>query len=279
MRQVRTLLAGRGLLESPRWVGGHLVVSDWSSGEVLAVDHLGTVRCVASVPSLPLCTAPLPDGRLVIVDSPRGRLLSLAPDGHVEQYAELGRPGWNDVVADGRGNVYVNGAAADPTRGEFAPGEVVLVRPDGSVSLVADDIAFPNGMAVTADGTGLVVADSYGHVLVGFAIGRDGGLSDRRVWADLGDAFPDGICLDAENAAWYADVPNQRCVRVAEGGTVLDTVGIDRGAFACILGGPDRRTLVIAAARWRGMSDPDLVTPGSGTVYCVDVAVPGAGWP
>ena len=140
---------------------------------------------------------------------------------------------------------------------------------------VADDIAFPNGMAVTADNSTLIVADSYRHQLVGFDIGADGGLSGRRVWADLGDGVPDGICVDAENAVWYADVPNQRCVRVAEGGTVLQTVDLDRGGFACALGGPDRTTLFIVAAQWRGMTEAELVTPGSGQVLIVEVEVPG----
>jgi sugar lactone lactonase YvrE len=144
---------------------------------------------------------------------------------------------------------------------------------------VADEITFPNGMAVTPDNATLIVADSYANVLLAFDIGPDGGLSGRRVWADLGEAAPDGICVDAENAVWYADVPNRRCVRVAEGGTVLQTVDLDRGAFSCTLGGPDRTTLFITAAEWRGMTDPDMVTPGSGQVLTVEVTVPGAGWP
>jgi sugar lactone lactonase YvrE len=155
---------------------------------------------------------------------------------------------------------------------------VSLVAPDGSVHQVADDIAFPNGMAVTADNATLLVADSYRHHLVAFDIASDGGLSGRRVWADLGDAAPDGICVDAENAVWYAEVPGQRCVRVAEGGAELQTVPLDRGGFACVLGGPDRTTLFITAAQWRGMTDAQMVAPGSGQVLAIDVDVPGAGW-
>ena len=277
---LRTLLTGRGLLESPRWHGDRLYFSDWSAGEVLAVDLAGRSEVIARVRSLPLCTAWLPDGHLVIVSSPDGRLLRREPDGSLVTYANLGRPGWNDIVVDGRGHAYVNGAGFNPMAGEeFRPGSVHLVTADGSARQVADDIAFPNGMAVTADNSTLIVADSYRHQLVGFDIGADGCLSGRRVWADLGDGTPDGICTDAQDAVWYADVPNRRCVRVAAGGIVLQTVDLDRGGFACALGGPEGTTLFIVAAEWRGMTESEMVPPGSGQVLTIDVEVAGAGWP
>jgi sugar lactone lactonase YvrE len=119
---------------------------------------------------------------------------------------------------------------------------------------VADGVWFPNGMAVTPDGSTLIVAESYGHCLTAFEIGPDASLSGRRVWADLGDAAPDGICVDADGAVWYADVPHRRCVRVAEGGEVLEVVEVDRGCFACMLGGSDGRTLFLVAAAWGGTS-------------------------
>ena len=280
MSEVRTRLTGRGLVESPRWHADRLYFSDWSAGEVLAVDLGGDIEVIARVASLPLCTDWLPDGRLVIVSSPDGRLLRREPDGSLVTHADLGRPGWNDIVVDGRGHAYVNGAGFSPTAGEeFKPGSVVLVPADGPVREVADDLAFPNGMAVTPDNSTLIVADSYRHHLVAFDIGADGGLSGRQVWADLGEGTPDGICVDAQNAVWYADVPNRRCARVAEGGTVLQTVELDRGGFACMLGGPDRTTLFIVAAQWRGMTESEMVSPGSGQVLATQVDVPGAGWP
>jgi len=280
MGEVRTVLTGRGLVESPRWYGNRLYLSDWSSGEVLAVDPAGTSETVARVASLPLCTAFLPGGALLIVSSPNGRLLRREPDGTLATHADLGRPGWNDIVADGRGNVYVNRPGFDPTAGEpFRPGGVSLVGPDGSVRPVAEDLAFPNGMAVTADNTTLLVADSYRRSLVAFDIDDDGGLSRRRDWADLGQGVPDGICVDADNAVWYADVPNRCCVRVAEHGTELRRIELDRGGFACVLGGPDRTTLYIAAAQWQGMTQAEMVAPGTGQVLAVEVEVPGAGWP
>ena len=280
MNQVREVLTGRGLVESPRWHDGRLYFSDWSAGEVVAVDLAGGSEVIAKVASLPLCTAFLPGGRLVIVSSPGGRLLRREPDGSLVTHADLGQPGWNDIVADGRGNIYVNRAGFNPMAGEaFAPGSVSHVAADGSVRQVAGDIAFPNGMAVTADNSTLIVADSYGHQLVAFDIGPGGGLANRRVWADLGAGTPDGICADAQGAVWYADVPNKRCVRVTQGGTVTRTVDLDRGGFACALGGPDKRTLFITAAEWQGMTAPEMVAPGSGKVLGTQVDVPGAGWP
>jgi len=274
---MRTLLTGCGLVESPRWHDERLYFSDWSAGEVLAVDLAGHSEVIARVKSLPLCTAWLPDGGLLIVSSFDGLLLRREPDGTLVIYADLGRPSWNDIVADGRGNAYVNRAGFNPMAGEeFRPGFVALVTPGGEVRDVADDIAFPNGMAVTPDNATLIVADSYRHSLVAFDIGTDGGLSNRRVWADLGTGTPDGICVDAEGAVWYADVPNKRCVRVAEGGTVRQTVELDRGGFACALGGT---TLFVVAAEWQGMTESEPVRPGSGQVLAVDVEVPGAGWP
>jgi sugar lactone lactonase YvrE len=280
MNETRVLLSGRGLVESPPWHADRLYFSDWSAGEVLAVDAAGHSEVIARVPSLPLCTAWLPDGRLLIVSSADGRLLRREPDGSLVTHTDLPESGWNDIVVDRRGNAYVNRIGFNPMAAEeFKPGFIHLATPDGSVRQVADDIAFPNGMAVTADNATLIVADSYRHQLVAFDIDADGGLSNRRVWADLSDGAPDGICVDAQGAVWYADVPNRRCIRVAEGGAVLQTVQLDRGGFACALGGPDRRTLFIVAAEWRGMSEPEPVTPGSGQVLTLEVDVPGAGWP
>ncbi len=268
MNELRTLLTGRGLVESPRWHSGRLYFSDWSAGEVIAVDLDGNHEVVASVDSLPLCTAFLSDGTLLIVDSPNSKLLRQ----DLTTYADLGQPGWNDTAVDRWGNVYVNRAGFNPMAGESPkPGGVHVVTPDGTVREVADDIAFPNGMVVTNDT--LIVADSYRHTLTAFDIHPNGTLTNRRIWADLGTGTPDGICADAEGAVWYADVPNQWCARVAEGGEVLDTIRLDRGGFACELGGPQGTTLFIVTAEWQGMTGPELVKPGSGQVLAVDVSV------
>ncbi|MFC7386279.1 SMP-30/gluconolactonase/LRE family protein [Sphaerisporangium rhizosphaerae] len=280
MSEPRTWVTGLGLVESPRWHDGRLYFSDWTAREVIALGMDGAHEVVARVDSLPLCTAFDPDGRMLIVDAARGLLLRLEQDGSLVTHADLSglARGWNDIVIDGRGNIYLNRVGFDMLAGAaFAPGNVVHVAPDGSARQVADGIAFPNGMTVTGDGSTLIVADSYGHKLMGYDIEPDGGLSGARVWADLGDAAPDGICADAEDAVWYADVPHRRCVRVREGGQVAETIELDRGAFACELGGPDRSTLFIVAAEWRGM--PDLVAPGTGRVLSTQVTTPAADRP
>jgi len=139
-------------------------------------------------------------------------------------------------------------------------------------------VAFPNGMAVTPDNATLIVAESYANRLTAFGIAADGTLSNRRVWADLPGDHPDGICLDADGAVWYADVGNRHCVRVAEGGEVLQSIELDRGCFACSLGGPDGRTLFAVTNQWEGTSSVHEAK-SAGQVVTVRVPAPAAGWP
>jgi sugar lactone lactonase YvrE len=280
------LCSGFGLVESPRWHDGRLWFSDWTGGRIVAVDEHGGTEVVVEHRSLPLCFDFLPDGRLVLVSNQEGALLTLEDDGTLASYADLSAVsdlGCNDIVVDGRGNAFVNSPHFDfmtgPPPGDVQPGRVGVVSPDGQVRVVADDLAFPNGMAVTADGATLVVADSYRHHLVAFTITEDASLSDRRVWADLGDLNPDGICLDAEDAAWYADVPHQVCVRVAEGGEVLQTVDLDRGGFACMLDQADPPHLYAVTAVWPGAAALMTHTEWDGQVVRIPVDVAGAGWP
>jgi sugar lactone lactonase YvrE len=183
----------------------------------------------------------------------------------------------NDIVVDGRGATYVNDIGFKFPGGEFRPGVIVLVAPDGGVRKVADDLAFPNGMAVTPDNKTLIVAESYACRLTAFDISSEGSLSGRRVWAGVND-HPDGVCLDAEGCAWYADVGNKRCVRIREGGEVLKTVELDRGAFACVLGGPERRTLYVVCQDWRGTGNW-ASGPRTGQVAAGSARAPAAGWP
>jgi sugar lactone lactonase YvrE len=281
--ELQTLMTGIVFGEQPRWHEDRLWFSDWGPPEVIAVDLEGNSEVILQAPSFPCCVDWLPDGRLLVVSARDGQLLRQDPDGSLVTHADLTglsdpAPG-NELVVDGRGSIYVNGGGFDLMAGEeFAPGIVALVTPDGSARQVADGIAFPNGMAVTADNSTLIVAESYASKLTAFDIAADGGLSDRRVWANLGDGVPDGICVDAENAVWYADVPNKRCVRVREGGEVLQTIELDRGCFACALGGPDRKTLFMMATEWSG---PAGMFEGPRTGQVVTAAAPaaGAGWP
>jgi sugar lactone lactonase YvrE len=282
--EVQTLLTGLAFDESPRWHEDRLWFSNWGAQEVIAVDPDGKSEVMARVPtSIPFSIDWLPDGRLLVVSGREGLLLRQEPDGSLVTHADLngladkGHP-WNEIVVDGRGNTYVNNQGFDFPGGEFAPGTIALLQADGSARQVADGIAFPNGMAVTPDNSTLIIAESYAKRLTAFDIAADGGLSNRRVWADLDDGFPDGICLDADNAVWYGDVPNQRCVHIREGGQVLQTVNLDRGCFACMLGGVDRRTLFMMAAEWRG---PENMADGArtGQVLTIEAPARGVGWP
>lgn len=251
-------------VESARWHEGRFWFSDWGTQQIFAIDVDGASEIVVRIasrsdeqentPRGPLCFDFLPDGRLLIVAGREGRLLVHEKDSELSSYAELApisRFPWNDIVVDSHGNAYVGNTGFDFPGGEFAPGTIAVVGPDGSVRKAAEGLAFPNGMAVTPDNSTLIVAESYGQKLTAFRIAKNGDLVDRRVWAAC-EGYPDGICLDRENAVWYADVPNQRCVRVREGGEVLDTVNLDRGCFSCALGGPDGKTLVVLVADWHG---------------------------
>jgi sugar lactone lactonase YvrE len=276
------LMEGVVFGESPRWHDGRLWFSDWGANQVIALNLDGSHEVIATVPSFPMCIDFLPDGRLLVVDSAQRRLLRREPDGSLVPHADLAsvseKP-WNDIVVDDRGNAYVNTIGFDFPDGAFEPGLVVIVTPDGAVREVAGDLAFPNGMAITADGGTLIVAESYASQLTAFDVGADGFLGNRRVWAATPGDHPDGICVDADGAVWYADVGNQHCVRVREGGEVLEVIDLDRGCFACVLGGPQRRTLFLVVNEWGGAEDASGGGHRMGQVLQVTAPAPGAGWP
>jgi sugar lactone lactonase YvrE len=225
-----------------------------------------------------MCIDFLPDGRLLVVSSQDGgRLLRREPDGSLVTHADLSTVagiGWNDIVCDDRGRAYVNSIGFDFPRGEFAPGLVVLVGADGSVRTVAEGLAFPNGMAISPDGSTLVVAESYGEKLTAYPIADDGSLGDSRTWAATPGDHPDGICFDASGALWYADVANQHCVRLREGGEVLDTVDSDRGAFACALSREGDPLLLVVGQHWGEWGGPP-----SGQLVAFVAPEHGDGWP
>ncbi len=283
MSDVRTLMTGIVFGESLRWHDGRLWFADWARQEIIAVDLDGKSEVMVGLTGgggfSPICIDWLPDGRLLVVSGATRQVIRQEPDGALVIHADLSgfsSHKWNEIAVDGRGNSYLNNIAFEFPGGEFRPGLVAVATPDGAVRQVADGIGFPNGMAVTPDDATLIVAESFAHVLTAFDITPDGGLTNRRVWADLGDpAAPDGICLDAEGAVWYADVPNHRCVRVAEGGEVLQTVDTGLGCFSCALGGPDGRTLLMVVADWS--QGPAMFTGDpTGKILALDVAVPAA---
>lgn len=272
---------GVGFGESARWHDNKLWISDWGTGEILQVAATGKTKVVARTSSLPFSIDWLPSGAMLVTAGRRDELLRLDADGSLGVYSNLAGLGsdWNEIAVDGRGNAYINAACFDLMEGEtFRPGVIALVTPDGTAVGVATDVAFPNGMVITPDNRTLIVAESYAKKLTAFTIADDGKLSERRVWAELGHGVPDGLCLDADGAVWYADVPNKRCARVLEGGIVMNTVYVDRGCFSCTLGGIDRRTLYIVATEWNGPTSMTQ-TPRTGRVLSVRAPAPAAGWP
>jgi sugar lactone lactonase YvrE len=275
--KTRVLMDGIGLGESPRWHEGRLWFSDWVAHEVIALNPSGGHDVMAEVDAFPFSIDWLPEGPLLITAGQE--LLRMEPDGSLATHVdlrELSEHGWNEIVVDDRGNAYINSVGFDLMGGEDpSPGMIALVTPDGQARQVADGLQFPNGMAVTPDDSTLIVAESYEGRLTAFDIGTDGGLSNRRVWADLGEGG-DGICIDAEGAVWSPKF--QSCVRVREGGEVLETIELDRFCFACMLGGEDGGTLFMNVAEWTG---PEGIfrEPRTGQVLAVDAPAPHSGHP
>lgn len=266
--------------ESPRWHDGRLWFSDWGRGRVWSIgDRGGSPTLEAEVASFPMCIDFLPDGRLLVVSSADRQVLRREPGGDLVRHADLAamslKP-WNDIVVDAAGGAYVNSIGFEFPGEEPAPGLVVLVRLDGEVVPVADDLAFPNGMAITDDGQTLLVAESYAEQLTAYKVGRDGRLSGRRVWAATPGDHPDGICVDASGAVWYADVGRGHCVRVREGGEVIGSVELDRGAFACTLSRDSDPRLFVVAQDWGG---PSAVGGATGQIVVFPAPAAGAGHP
>lgn len=267
--------------EGPRWHEGRLWFSDMHDGWVLAMTPSGELTRICQVPAEPSGLGWLPDGRLLVVSMQDRRVLRQEADGSLQTHAdlsELARFHCNDMVVAGDGRAWVGNFGFDLHGGaDFRSTELIRVDPDGSASIAASELAFPNGTVITPDGATLIIGESYGGRLTAFDIGSDGTLTHRRLWAQLPEGrIPDGICLDAEGAIWVASPLGDACLRVRAGGDVTDVVELDRGAYACMLGDADRRTLYICTAK---DSDPAQSATRTGRIERVRVEVPGAGWP
>jgi sugar lactone lactonase YvrE len=293
---VRTVVEGLTFPEGPRWFGDRLWFVDMHTHSVRTVDAGGRGEIVAELPDKPSGMGLLADGSVLCVSMRRRELVRIAAGGAVTPFADLNDlPGdsLNDMVVDARGRAYVGnrveraGAGLEVAEGE-PPESVVLVETDGSHRVVAPDLVAPNGSVITADGRTLIVAEARAHRLTAFDIEPDGSLAGRRLFAATGDYFPDGICLDAEGAIWFGSPVTGVFVRMAEGGRVLETIRMPEGrwAIACMLGGPDRRTLYMATSRITLEQlvacrdyESDLRSPAQGWIEAVEVEVPGAGLP
>jgi sugar lactone lactonase YvrE len=289
MQNLRSDVVVDGLIypEGIRWQAGRVWFSDILDRKVLAYDpETRRTEVVVETPDRPSGLGFLPDGRLLIVAMGERKLLRLDPDG-LAVAADLSGLALrlNDMVVDGQGRAWLDAALAE----DGSNGGLILVEPGGGARVVAEGLREPNGLAVTADGRTLVVNELMGCRIYAFDIGADGSLTNRRVFADLGDASPDGLCLDAEGAAWVGQPFQNRVRRIREGGEVTHEIacGEGRWGIAPVLGGPDRRSLYICTAEVTLDTIVRLLHDGGearrecrGWIEAVaDVDVPGAGWP
>lgn len=267
--------------ESPRWHDGALWFSDFHTHRVQRVDMAGRCETVVVVPGQPSGLGWLPDGTLLVVSMTDRRLLRFAAN-QLSQVADLSQLApfhCNDMVVDAKGRAYVGNfgfdfAAKQPPRSTC----LILVQPDGSARVVADDLLFPNGAVITPDGRTLIIGESYGARLTAFDIADDGSLSGRRVWAALDKAAPDGICLDRAGAIWLASPTSREVLRVREGGEVTHRCATPGQAVACALGGPESRTLFVLTTKVMLAPEESRRTlPGA--IHTLEVEVPAAAAP
>jgi sugar lactone lactonase YvrE len=281
-RTTTVILDGLAFPEGPRWHEGRLWFSDQHDKRVLAMSVDGVGETIVEVPQQASGLGWLPDRRLLVVSMLDRTVMRLEPDGAFVVHADLSglAPGsCNDMVVDAHGRAYVGNFGFDMYAGD-KPRETCLiaVEPDGRAHVVAEELAFPNGSVITADGSTLLVGESMASRISAFDIRPDGTLGDRRVWAQLHGATVDGMCLDAEGAVWAACPFTGRVLRLREGGEVVDEVkGTHPGAFACMLGGADRCTLYLCTAPTH--IPEEARAAHGGRIEAVRVEVPGAGWP
>jgi sugar lactone lactonase YvrE len=276
----KILLDGLLFPEGPRWHAEKLWFSDMQGLHVMTVDLNGNAEKIVEIKASPSGLGWLPDGRLLVVSMIDRRLLRLDPIGLVEiaDLNDLASFHCNDMVVDKKGRAYIGNFGFDlAANAPVEPAEIVLVDPDGSTRVVAEELYFPNGTVITPDDRTLIVAETWGHCLTAFDIESDGSLKNRRTWANLKDVYPDGICLDGEGAIWVAAPYPAEVMRVQEGGNITHRLNVTTKPYACMLGGAERRTLFVCTA---GSSNPDEVLANpNGKIEIVEVEIPGAGRP
>ena len=285
-KNTEVLIEGLTFTEGPRWRDGRLYFSDFFTHRVLAVDIEGNMETIVETPQQPSGLGWSPDGSMLIVSMNDQKLLSFS-NGELSEAADLSQLAThfcNDMVVDKKGNAYVGNFGFDLHGGEsIKPTNIILVRPREEPCVVAENVFFPNGTVITPDDKTLIVGETFASCLTAFDINEDGTLANRRVWADLRSIeegytpVPDGICLDAEGAIWVASPSTNDVIRVQEGGALLDKVEVDRGAFACMLGGENGNTLFISTAN--DSTEETCLKERSARIEVIDVDVPRAGLP
>jgi len=271
--RTEVLLEGLKFPESPRWHEDKLWFVDMEDYKVMTADLNGNTETILEISGRVSSLGWLPDNKLLVVSMDDNCLLRLDPEGvnMIADFNEFGPVLMNDMVVDKKGRAYVGNFGFDYFNNKpFAPTKLILVHPNGDAKVVADNMAFPNGTVITPDDKTLIIAETFSARLTAFDIMEDGSLTGRRVWANLKSLAPDGICLDAERGIWLAAPGRKRVVRVLEGGQITHIVRVENDAYACMLGGPDRKTLFVATSKH---------TRDAGKIEFVKVEVPGAGLP
>lgn len=290
-RRARELTGGIYFGEGPRWRDGRLWFSDFYAHAVKSVSLAGDLRTEFEIDDQPSGLGWQPDGALLVVSMTRRQVLKRTPDGAVTVHADLSHIATfhcNDMVVDAVGGAYVGNFGFDLDAAILARGvesvladhptaKLAYVAPDGQTRVAAEDMHFPNGPVITPDGKTLIVGETLAGALTAFDIGAGGDLSNRRVWATTTPAAPDGVCLDAAGAIWVANPIAPQCVRIAEGGTVLETIETGQPCYACMLGGPDGKTLFMLTA---ASSDHGAAAAAqTGKILVAEVDSPRAGLP
>lgn len=266
---MKVFLDNGHFFEGVRWHDGHWWASDMYGPHVLKITVEGKAEVVATVPNRPSGLGWMPDGSMLIVSMTDRRVLRLFPNGSLREHANIvAQTGSyaNDMVVDRTGRAYVSNIGFNILEGE-KPRRAAIVRidPDGTASIAAADLDYPNGLVISPDGGTLIAAETFGARLTAFSIADDGSLSDQRVWAQVGtpppwdsvetlmqtDFAPDGCAIDVEGCIWVADAINGRVLRIAPGGKILEEIKApdELGIYACALGGPDGKELLMCLAR------------------------------
>ena len=288
-RKLETLMKGLTFGEGPRWHENKLYFSDFYSHKVYSLDLSGKHEVIVEIPNQPSGLGWTPDGTMLIVSMKDRKLMSFK-DGLLTERADLTElSGFhcNDMVVDIDGNAFIGNFGFNTYDGEeIKPTNLILVRPGEEPVLAADNLFFPNGTVITPDNKTLIVGETYAARLTAFDKSEDGSLSNRRIWADLkvnaeeGTVpLPDGMCIDEEGAIWVASPSTAEVIRVHEGGMISERIPVQTNAFACMLGGEDRRTLFICTSNGSGVDPEAALREKSGKIEITQVDVPGCGKP
>jgi len=275
--------------EGPRWHENKFYFSDFYSHKVYSLDLSGKHEVIVEIPNQPSGLGWTPDGTMLIVSMKDRKLMSFK-DGQLKERADLTEFSsfhCNDMVVDIDGNAYIGNFGFNTYDGEeIKPTNLILVRPGEEPVLAADNLFFPNGTVITPDNKTLIVGETYAARLTAFDKSEDGSLSNRRIWADLkvnaeeGTVpLPDGMCIDEEGAIWVASPSTAEVIRVHEGGMISERIPVQTNAFACMLGGEDRRTLFICTSNGSGIDPEAALREKSGKIEITQVDVPGCGKP